>query len=106
MNDPVLAALNEESNRQHLASLVEHDPHVDDHDRDRILGIIANPHPLDHLFAGATGALAALAISRLLQCKKQTQILLSLAGFGAGVIISNSLLTPHHQHGSSPNSQS
>jgi len=90
-----LQILNEATNRQHLSTLVALDPHVDDHARNHILSIIDNPHPLENLFIGSTGALTALAISRFLQFKKETQILLSLAGFGAGVIISNSLLNNH-----------
>lgn len=90
--DTILEALNQESNLRHLATLINLDPHVDKINKNNILSFITGPQPFDHLFAGAAGALAALTISRLLQCKKETQILLSLAGFGAGVIISNHLL--------------
>ena len=95
VQDNILAALNDATSKQHLASLVNLDPHIDDSSKNNILSFITGPKPLDHLFAGAAGALAALTISRLLQFKKETQILLSLAGFGAGVIISNHLLTQH-----------
>lgn len=90
--DTLLDTLNEASSKANLAALVSIDPHVNTAAKNNILSFITGPQPIDHLFAGVTGSLAALAISRFLQFKKETQILLSLAGFGAGVIISNHLL--------------
>ena len=102
--DIILDTLNEESNKRHLAALVNIDPHIETADKNNILSFITGPQPFDHLFAGVTGALTALTISRLLQFKKQTQILLSLAGFGAGVILSNHLLAQNHESSKSPKS--
>ena len=77
-----------------LAKLVLLDPHVDKEEKEDILSFLNGPDPVGHLLAGTTGALIAANLSHLLGMKKETQILLSLAGFGAGVIISNHIAKP------------
>lgn len=89
-----LSAINESVNKTKLANLIKLDPNIDEQTKTHILSFITGPHQIDHLFAGTAGALVAFNISRLLAMKKETQILLSLAGFGAGVIISNHLIKP------------
>jgi hypothetical protein len=86
-----LELLNNEANKQKLAQLIQIDPHVDKTTKDHYLSFLTGPHQFDHLFMGAVGALVAANLVRFLNLQKETQILLSLAGFGAGVIISTHL---------------
>ena len=86
-----LKLLNDPDNRKGLVQLINIDPHIDKKDRDTYLSFLTGPHQLDHLLIGTTGALIAANLVKLLNLKRETQILLSLAGFGAGVIISTHL---------------
>jgi len=81
--------LNSTVDKLKLAKLVLLDPHVEKETKENILSFLNGPDPVGHLLAGSAGALVAANISQFLNMKKETQILLSLAGFGAGVIISN-----------------
>lgn len=88
--------------REKLKAMVGIDPHVDESYRKKILSFLDGPDPVGHLAAGLAGTALTYTISRFFDLKPETQLLLSLAGFGAGVMIASSIGHPqklHQEHG-------
>jgi hypothetical protein len=74
-----------------LKKYVVQDHGLDHSKRNSLLTFLNTPEAFDHLLAGAAGAAIAKAASSYANLSKPAQTLLSLAGFGLGNIIYNSL---------------
>jgi hypothetical protein len=71
--------------------LIHQDHGLDHRQKRSLLELLNTPEAFDHLMAGAAGAMIAKAASSYANLSKPAQTLLSLAGFGIGNIIYNSL---------------
>lgn len=74
-----------------LLRLVEQDHGLDQHKKSHIKAILNSPEVFDHLMAGAAGAIIVNASTHYIQMSKPARVLLSLAGFGLGNIIYNTI---------------
>jgi len=61
------------------------------HKKQSLLAMLNSPEVIDHLLVGAAGAAIAKAVSSYAEMSKPAQTLMSLAGFGIGNIIYNTL---------------
>jgi hypothetical protein len=71
--------------------LIKGDHSLAEHKKKSLLTMLNSPEAFDHLMAGAAGALITKAATNYINMSKPAQTLLSLAGFGLGNIIYNSL---------------
>lgn len=71
--------------------LVAQDHGLEKNKKRSLLHILNSPEVFDHLLAGAAGVVIAKAISSYSEMSKPARTLLSLAGFGIGNIIYNTL---------------
>lgn len=77
-----------------IKKLVNIDPHTEESLKTKLLGFIDGPDPIGHLFAGTAGSLAAYTVSKFLKMKPETQLLMSIAGFGVGELLASSIGHP------------
>lgn len=77
--------------REQLLKLIEQDHGLSFDKKHSLLTMFNSPELLDHLLAGLTGAAVAKAIAHYYSLNSTAQTLLSLAGFGIGNIIYNTL---------------
>jgi hypothetical protein len=61
------------------------------HKKKSLLTILNSPEAFDHLLVGAAGAAVANAVAKYSELSKPAQTLMSLAGFGIGNIMYNTL---------------
>jgi hypothetical protein len=74
-----------------LLKLVGQDHGLDQHKKQSLFSLIKSPEVFDHLVAGAAGVAMMHVVSKFTELPKHARTLLSLAGFGVGNIIYNSL---------------
>jgi len=78
-------------NPSSILKLVKHDHGLPEHKKKSLMSMLNSPEAFDHLLAGAAGFAVARAISSYSEMSKPARTLLSLAGFGIGNIIYNTL---------------
>lgn len=74
-----------------LIKLVGQDHGLDQHKKQSLFSLIRSPEVFDHLVAGTAGVAMMHVVSKYTELPKHARTLLSLAGFGVGNIIYNSL---------------
>lgn len=70
-----------------LRRAVETDQSLNGKQRNSILEDLNNPAFVDELRSGSIGAALSMVLSKYMKLKPQSQLLLSIAGFGVGKII-------------------
>ena len=74
-----------------LLSIIKNDHGLEHPKKRSLMTMLNSPEMFDHLFVGVTGMAVAKAVSSYSNMSKPAQTLLSLAGFGIGNIIYNTL---------------
>jgi hypothetical protein len=84
-------------NQHHVLSKLIHQDHgMDQHKKQSLLTILNSPEAVDHLLAGAAGVALTHVITKYSDISPPARTLLSLAGFGIGNIIYNTLNQSRH----------
>lgn len=79
------------NNPQAILRLVHQDHGLPEHKKRSLSEILNSPEAFDHIMVGVTGALIAKAAGHYAEISKPARTLLSLAGFGIGNILYNTL---------------
>jgi len=74
-----------------LLKLVGQDHALDQQKKQSLFSLIKSPEVFDHLIAGTAGMAMMHVVAKYAELPKHARTLLSLAGFGVGNIIYNSL---------------
>jgi len=77
-----------------LKKYITKDPSLGLPQKTELLRMLDAPNVEEHLLAGATGAAIGLVLARYKKMSPSSQVLMSLAGFGIGNIILNTLTSP------------
>lgn len=87
---------------RNLLKYVKHDHGLDQPKKKSLMTMLNSPEAFDHLFVGLTGMAVAKAVAHYSKMSKPAQTLLSLAGYGIGNIIYNTLnenkFTSYNKH--------
>ena len=68
---------------------IHQDEGLDHHKKQSLLTMLNSPEVMDHLLAGAAGAVLAKTVASYAEMSKPAQVLMSLAGFGLGNVMYN-----------------
>lgn len=79
-----------------LAKLVGQDHGMENNKKQSLLTMLNSPEAMDHILAGAAGVALTHTISKYSDISPPARTLLSLAGFGIGNIIYNTLNQSRH----------
>ena len=79
------------SNPSTVLKLIQQDHGLDSHKKNSLFTILNSPEAFDHIMIGLTGAAIGKAVAHYSEMSKPARVLLSLAGFGIGNIIYNTL---------------
>ena len=79
------------TNPQAILRLVQQDHGLPEHKKRSLSDILNSPEAFDHVMVGVTGMLIAQAAGHYANISKPARTLLSLAGFGIGNILYNTL---------------
>ena len=71
--------------------LVKEDHGLEEHKKNKLFTMLNSPEAFDNIMAGAAGSALALAASHFSSLSKPARTLISLAGFGLGNIIYNTV---------------
>lgn len=74
-------------NPTQIAGLIQADPSLNVDQKTKVLGAIREPSFFDTAMHGAAGASLIYILTKFLGLGKQSQILLTLMGFGIGVLL-------------------
>jgi len=74
-----------------IIGLVHHDHGLSEPKKKDLTSILSNPEAFDHILSGVVGMAVGRAIGNYASMSKPARTLLSLAGFGIGNIIYNTL---------------
>lgn len=74
-----------------LLGLVNQDHGLAQHKKQSLMSMLKSPEAFDHILVGVTGMAMAHAITNYTKLPKPARILLSLAGFGIGNILYNTV---------------
>lgn len=77
-----------------LMNAIQRDLGLPPEQKTQLLQILNSPHMAEQLIGGAAGGVLGLALARYKKMSGTAQALMSLAGFGLGNIIVNSLAQP------------
>jgi hypothetical protein len=77
-----------------LRKAIQGDYGISPENKQNLFAILNSPNIAEQLFAGAAGGAIGLAVARYKELSGTAQALMSLAGFGLGNIIMNSLTQP------------
>lgn len=77
-----------------LRKAIEKDIGLPQERKQNLFAILNSPNIAEQLFAGAAGGAVGLAVAKYNELSGTAQTLMSLAGFGLGNIIMNSLTQP------------
>ena len=79
------------NNPQAILRMVQQDHGLPEHKKRSLSEILNSPEAFDHVMVGVTGMLIAKAAGHYAEISKPARTLLSLAGFGIGNILYNTL---------------
>jgi len=79
-----------------LHHLIRQDHGLDAHKKKSLFTMLNSPDMLDHLLAGAAGMAVSHAAAKYMKLSPPARTLLSLAGFGIGNILYNTMHTNKH----------
>ena len=85
------AGMNMLNNPQAILRMVQQDHGLPEHKKRSLSEILNSPEAFDHVMVGVTGMLIAKAAGHYAEISKPARTLLSLAGFGIGNILYNTL---------------
>ncbi len=74
-----------------LLKMVRNDHGLDQPKKKSLMTMLNSPEAFDHVFVGVTGMAVAKAVAKYSNMSKPAQTLISLAGYGIGNIIYNTL---------------
>jgi hypothetical protein len=72
-----------------FAHYIHQDHGLDQNKKQSLLTMLNSPEAMDHLLAGAAGAVLAKTVASYAEMSKPAQVLMSLAGFGLGNVVYN-----------------
>lgn len=83
-------------NPKRIMQLVKQDHALSSPEKKSLFTMLNSPEAFDHLLVGATGMAVAKAVAHFSKMSKPAQTLMSLAGYGIGNILYNTISEKKH----------